>query len=91
LLLDEPTASLDRINEEKIQQALSPLLHTRTTLLVTHRVNQLKQADSILLIDKGRLVAQGNYSQLYSSDNLFRSLLAQPEMAISDMVESEYA
>lgn len=91
LLLDEPTASLDRINEEKIQQALIPLIQTRTTLLVTHRITQLEQADQILLIDKGQLVAQGNYCQLSASCDLFRALLAQPELTMSDMVENEYA
>lgn len=91
LLLDEPTASLDRINEEKILQALTPLWRSRTTLLVTHRVNQLQQADHILLLQNGQMIAEGNYSELNRSCELFRALLAQPDITVSDVAENEYA
>ncbi len=91
LLLDEPTASLDRINEEKILQTLTPLWRSRTTLLVTHRVNQLQQADHILLLQHGQLIAEGSYTELHSTNETFRALLARPDMTVSEVTENEYA
>lgn len=91
LLLDEPTASLDRVNEEKILSALTPLWRTHTTLLVTHRVYQLQQADHILLLQQGQLVAEGNYAELKQQNPYFRELLVQPTMNMTDVAENEYA
>jgi len=91
LLLDEPTASLDRINEKKILQVLTPLWRRHTTLLVTHRIDQLQQADHILLLQHGQLIAEGNYAELHKSNETFRALLAQPDAAVSGIAESEYA
>ena len=91
LLLDEPTASLDRINEKKILQALTPLWRRHTTLLVTHRIDQLQQADHILLLQHGQLIAEGNYAELHKNNETFRALLAQPDAAVSGIAESEYA
>ena len=91
LLLDEPTASLDRINEKKILQALTQLWRRHTTLLVTHRIDQLQQADHILLLQHGQLIAEGNYAELHKNNETFRALLAQPDAAVSGIAESEYA
>ncbi len=64
LLLDEPTASLDSLNEQKILAALAPLLTGRTTLLVTHRLDQLAEVDQILMLEAGKLVASGTPAEL---------------------------
>lgn len=91
LLLDEPTASLDRVNEHKILQALAPLWRKHTTLLVTHRVEQLQQADHILLLQQGQLVAEGSFMDLNQQNEAFRALLLQPDIAVTNMTENDYA
>jgi ATP-binding cassette subfamily C protein CydD len=91
LLLDEPTASLDRVNEHKILQALAPLWRKHTTLLVTHRVEQLQQADHILLLQQGQLVAEGSFMELSQQNDDFRALLLQPDIAVTNMTENDYA
>ena len=75
LLLDEPTASLDKTNEAFIMNALMPLCREQTTLLVTHRQEQLKEADQILMFSHGKLIAQGDYQSLQSSNKEFRHLM----------------
>ncbi len=76
LLLDEPTASLDRVNEQQIMSALSAVCQKQTTLLVTHRPEQLKAADEILMFSEGSLIGQGRYDVLIQHHDAFRHLLA---------------
>ncbi|MGL4204977.1 MAG: heme ABC transporter permease/ATP-binding protein CydD [Aeromonadaceae bacterium] len=82
LLLDEPTASLDSLNEQKILSALTPLLSGRTTLMVTHRLEQLADADQILMLEGGQLVASGSPAELASPLGALHQLLQrQPTQA----------
>jgi ATP-binding cassette subfamily C protein CydD len=75
LLLDEPTASLDRQNEQRILDALAPLQQGRTTLMVTHRADQLANADQILLLEQGQLLASGTAAELNQPDSPLQRLL----------------
>ncbi|GAB3215798.1 heme ABC transporter permease/ATP-binding protein CydD [Pseudaeromonas pectinilytica] len=75
LLLDEPTASLDRQNEQRILDALAPLQQGRTTLMVTHRADQLANADQILLLEQGQLRAHGTAAELNQPDSPLQRLL----------------
>jgi ATP-binding cassette subfamily C protein CydD len=75
LLLDEPTASLDRENEQRILDALAPLQQGRTTLMVTHRADQLANADQILLLEQGQLQASGTAAELNQADSPLQRLL----------------
>jgi ATP-binding cassette subfamily C protein CydD len=75
LLLDEPTASVDRLNERQILSALGQIIHQQTTLLITHRQDQLTAADRIFFIDQGMLVDQGSYSELLARNPAFGQLL----------------
>lgn len=72
LLLDEATSHLDPESEETVQQALAKLLRGRTTLVIAHRLATALQADRILLLDEGRLVASGTHESLYPSSGLYR-------------------
>ena len=82
LLLDEPTASLDSLNEQKILTALAPLQQGRTTLMVTHRLEQLADADQILMLEEGKLVAAGTPAELATTQGALQQLLQrQPTQA----------
>ncbi len=74
LLLDEATSALDAESESLIQEALEKLTANRTTLVVAHRLATVRNADRILVFDKGKLVAQGTHSQLVRKNALYARL-----------------
>ena len=74
LLLDEATSALDAKSEQKVQEALKRLMQGRTTLIIAHRLATIMHADRILLIDNGRLVAEGTHLNLLSSSKLYKRL-----------------
>ncbi|HEY9577652.1 MAG TPA: ABC transporter ATP-binding protein [Pseudobacillus sp.] len=64
LILDEATSSIDTITEMYIQEALSRLMKGRTTIVIAHRLNTIRQADQILVLNQGRIVERGNHEEL---------------------------
>jgi len=74
LLLDEATSALDASSEQKVQAALKELMQGRTTLIIAHRLATIMHADRILLIDQGRLIAQGSHQDLLASSELYKRL-----------------
>ncbi|ABR74463.1 thiol reductant ABC exporter subunit CydD [Actinobacillus succinogenes] len=76
LLLDEPTASLDAQSENQVLQALNTIHHTHTTVMITHRIEDLKQCDQILVMQQGQIVQQGAFDEL-SRQGYFAELLNQ--------------
>jgi len=74
LLLDEATSALDATSEQKVQEALKRLMNGRTTLIIAHRLATIMHADRILLIDNGRLVAEGTHQKLLSESKLYKRL-----------------
>lgn len=81
LLLDEPTASLDSDNEQQILAALPPLLRGRTSLMVSHRLDQIDEADQLLLLGQGQLLAAGTPAKLRHPGSPLHALLAQTAAA----------
>lgn len=82
LLLDEPTASLDAHSEQRVMQALEGAALTRTTLLVTHRLDDARHYDDIWVMEKGQLVQQGDFMTLSQQSGPFADLLAQRQGAL---------
>ncbi|WP_373778876.1 cysteine/glutathione ABC transporter permease/ATP-binding protein CydD [Glaesserella sp.] len=76
LLLDEPTASLDMQSEQQVLQALHHLSREQTTLMITHRIEDLKQSDEIWVMKQGQIVQQGKFEQL-EKQGFFAELLGQ--------------
>jgi|TARA_B100000315_G_scaffold119974_1_gene109909 ATP-binding cassette subfamily B protein len=74
LLLDEATSALDASSEQKVQAALKELMQGRTTLIIAHRLATIMHADRILLIDQGRLIAEGSHRELLASSGLYKRL-----------------
>jgi subfamily B ATP-binding cassette protein MsbA len=71
LLLDEATSSLDTESERLVQEALQRLMEGRTTFVVAHRLSTIQRADRILVLDKGKLVEEGNHTQLMERQGLY--------------------
>lgn len=74
LLLDEPTAGLDVETERQVLQAIEAFRTGRTVLMVTHRLTDIRRADTIYVMDEGRIIEQGGYDELMAAGSSFRSL-----------------
>jgi ATP-binding cassette, subfamily B, bacterial len=77
LILDEPTSSLDAISEEIVFAALRRLRAGRTTIVIAHRLSTVRDADRILVLDDGRIAAQGRHDELLKSSQLYRRMCAR--------------
>jgi ATP-binding cassette, subfamily B, bacterial len=74
LILDEPTSSLDALSEETVFDALRRLRVGRTTIVIAHRLSTIRDADRILVLHEGRIMAQGTHKELLLSNDLYRRM-----------------
>ena len=74
LILDEATSALDSESEKLVQDALDKLMEGRTSLVIAHRLATVRQADKIIVLDKGRIVEEGTHNELIGLDGLYRTL-----------------
>lgn len=74
LLLDEATSALDSENEHHIQQALEKVMEGRTTFVIAHRLSTITKADSIILLNEGRIEAIGTHQELLKNSQLYARL-----------------
>ncbi len=77
LILDDSTSAIDSATEDEIQKAINRAQQGRTTLLITHRLSQIRWADHILLLDGGRLIAQGDHETLLATCSTYRRIFAR--------------
>lgn len=75
VVLDEPTSALDSITESKVQKALTTLVEGRTTLTIAHRLSTVRNADIIIIINGGKILAQGSHAQLLHSCGEYREMV----------------
>ncbi len=74
LILDEATSALDSISENVIQEAVDKVLKGRTSIVIAHRLSTILEADSIIVIDDGRIVQTGSHEELMAEGGLYREL-----------------
>jgi ATP-binding cassette subfamily B protein len=89
LILDDSTSAIDSATEDQIQQAMRHILAGRTTLLITHRLAQIRRADWILLLKNGTLIAQGTHDDLLASSRAYRQIFARNEQPVGSRQPAE--
>jgi ATP-binding cassette subfamily B protein len=90
LVLDDSTSAIDSATEDKIQQAIGRILEGRTTLLITHRLSQIRWADKVLLLRRGEVVDFGTHDELIARSRLYRRVFAHyDEVEMGDEARSE--
>ncbi len=77
LILDEATSALDSETEARIKRALDHLRRDRTTFIIAHRLSTVTNADQILVMDRGRIVERGTFSELVALDGLFARMVRE--------------
>jgi ATP-binding cassette subfamily B protein len=74
LILDDALSSVDTMTEERILTHLASVMHGRTVILISHRVSTVQQADRIVVLDRGRIVEQGNHAELVAAGGYYAGL-----------------
>lgn len=79
LIIDDSTSAIDSATEDQIQRAIAHVLQGRTTLLITHRLAQIRRADRILVLHHGEIVDQGSHEDLIQRCDLYKRIFARYE------------
>ncbi|MDU2897826.1 MAG: ABC transporter ATP-binding protein, partial [Finegoldia magna] len=79
VILDEATASVDVDNESYIQEAISELVKNKTLLVIAHRLNTIRDADSIIVIKEGNIAEQGTHNELIALNGIYKNMVELQE------------
>ncbi|MFX1592943.1 MAG: ABC transporter ATP-binding protein [Promethearchaeota archaeon] len=90
LILDDSTSAIDSNTEDKIQRAIRNILKDRTTILITHRLSQIRWADLIIVLKKGEISAMGTHEDLLKSSEEYQKIFIKKfDMDISQLIKQE--
>ena len=73
-IFDEATSALDSISEQKIQEAIDPIIESKTSILIAHRLSTILAADEILVVKDGMIVERGQHKDLVSAGGVYQEL-----------------
>ncbi len=83
IILDEATANVDPENEKDLVEAIDALTKEKTIIMIAHRLKTVRNADQILVVDKGRIVEQGKHDELIQQDGIYKRFVNARELASS--------
>ena len=89
VILDEATANVDPENEDRLQSALRALTKDKTVIMIAHRLKTVRNADQILVIDKGRIAERGTHEELVKKDGIYRRFTELRESAEGWKIETK--
>lgn len=75
MILDEATSALDTESEQLVQKALEQLMTNRTSIVIAHRLSTIQKADSIIVLQNGEIVEQGNHEELLAKQGTYYNLV----------------
>ncbi|WKS95282.1 ABC transporter ATP-binding protein [Riemerella columbina] len=75
MILDEATSALDTESEKLVQDALDKMMENRTSLIIAHRLSTIQKADHIIVMEKGKVVEEGNHQQLIAKNGVYKKLV----------------
>jgi ABC-type multidrug transport system fused ATPase/permease subunit len=76
LVLDEATSALDNLTEQAVMEAVHNLGRRKTVIIIAHRLSTVRECDSIVLLEQGRIVAEGSFRDLADREDAFRAMIA---------------
>lgn len=82
IIFDEATANIDPENEDRLQAAIEALTKDKTIIMIAHRLKTVRNADQILVVDKGQIVQQGTHDQLITQEGIYADFVGMREKAI---------
>ncbi len=88
LILDDATSSVDPTKEHEIRDALTEVMRGRTTIVIAHRPATIALADRVVLLDAGRIVAEGTHTELLATSEAYRQVLAAAEAHEAESLDS---
>ena len=80
LILDEATSALDSESEKAVQDALNTLMTGRTSFVIAHRLSTIKKADKILVLEKGKIIEEGQHDELIAMNGTYSNLVHLQEV-----------
>ena len=85
LILDDATSAIDSATEDRIQTAINRILAGRTTLMITHRLSQIRRADKILVLRQGEVIDQGGHEELLARCELYQRIFGKREVSRNNL------
>ena len=89
LILDDSTSAIDSATEDEIQKAIRRAQEGRTTLLITHRLSQIRWADHTLVLEDGKIIASGTHEELLRTSPQYRRIFARYDAALPPLQEAQ--
>ena len=81
MILDEATSALDTESERLVQNALENMMKNRTSIVIAHRLSTIQNADTIVVLNKGRIVEQGKHADLLAKKGMYYSLVEMQSLS----------